>query len=98
MNPLYLTVVNLFLCIGWGYGAFMRLRACYSGVVVRVRMIYAGMVVASVASGLQRQLFGEYAGWADLTVSATMVMFIVLGSKRWKCGVPADLMKRSPLF
>lgn len=98
MTPIYLTVINLFLCSMWGWGAFMRLRVSHTGVKCRVRMIYAAMLMASTASGFQLQLFGEYAGYADITVSATLVGFILLGTNRWKFGVPRDLMKRYPPF
>ncbi len=97
MTPIYLTAINLALCSGWGWGAFMRLRASHDGVLCRVRLIYAGMLVAATASGFQLQLFGEYAGYADITVSTTMVGFILLGSRRWRHGVPHDLMKRRHL-
>lgn len=98
MTPIYLTAINFLLCCGWGCGAFMRLRASHHGVVCRIRLIYAGMLMAATASGFQLQLFGEYAGFADITVSTTMVGFILLGSKRWRYGVPHDLMKRSHLI
>jgi hypothetical protein len=94
MNAIYLTVLNLALCTAWGFGSFLRLRASHYGVLCRVRVIYAGMLVAATASGFQLQLFGEYAGYADITVSTTMVGFIALGSKRWRYGAPTDLMKR----
>lgn len=97
-TQILMTVTNLLLCTGWGCGAFMRLSATHCGVVVRVRLIYTGMIVASCASGFQLQLFGEYAGWADITVSTIMVMFIALGSKRWKRGVPRDLIKTHHIF
>lgn len=95
MSAIYLTAANLVLCACWGFGAFARLRASHAGVVMRIRLIYAGMLVAACASGFQFQLFGEYAGYADLTVSTTMVGFIALGAKRWKHGAPRDLIKRT---
>lgn len=98
MNSIYLTFLNLILCGAWGVGAFMRLRATHCGVVMRIRLIYAGMVVAACASGFQFQLFGEYAGYADITVSTTMVGFIALGAKRWRYGAPRDLIKRSQVL
>ena len=93
MTAIYLTVINLALCSAWGWGAFMRLRVSHQGVLCRVRLIYAAMLMGASASGFQLQLFGEYAGYADITVSSTMVCFILLGSRRWRYGVPQDLMK-----
>lgn len=98
MTPVYLTVLNLFLCSIWGGGAFMRLHVTHSNVIGRIRLIYAGMLMAACASGFRLQLFGEYAGYADLTVSATMVGFIWLGSKRWRYGAPSDLMKHHSIL
>lgn len=92
-QEIYLTAINFGLCFLWGGGAFLRLRASHVNVLCRIRLIYAGMLTAAAASGFQLQLFGEYAGYADITVSTTMVCFILLGSKRWRYGVPTDLMK-----
>jgi len=92
-QEIYLTAINFALCFMWGGGAFLRLRASHSNVLCRIRVIYTGMLTAAAASGLQLQLFGEYAGYADITVSTTMVCFILLGSKRWRYGVPRDLIK-----
>lgn len=98
MNAIYLTVLNLALCTLWGWGSFQRLRASHHGILCRVRVIYAGMLVAATASGFQLQLFGEYAGVADLIVSFTMVCFILLGTKRWKYGAPSDLRKTAKIL
>jgi hypothetical protein len=94
-DHIYLTAVNLLLCAAWGGGAFMRLRVTHSGVLIRIRAIYACMVMSAAASGFRFQLFGEYAGYADLTVSFTMVCFILLGTKRWRHGTPNELIKSS---
>src|SRR4051812_34541183 len=93
MNAIYMTLANLVLCAVWGWGSFLRLRVCHVGVVCRIRVIHSGMMVAAFASGFQLQLFGEYPGWADLSVSAVLAVVTVLGSRRWKSGVPNDLMK-----
>lgn len=94
-SEIYLTAINFGLCFLWGGGAFMRLRASHNNVLCRVRLIYTGMLTAAAASGLQLQLFGEYAGYSDVLVSTTMVAFVLLGSKRWRYGVPSDLIKRA---
>lgn len=93
MTDIYMTLANLVLCAVWGWGSFLRLRMCHIGVVCRIRIIHSGMMVAAAASGFQLQLFGEYAGWADLFVSAVLALVTALGSRRWKSGVPIDLMK-----
>jgi len=90
-----LTAINFVLCFMWGGGSFMRLRVSHTNVLCRVRLIYTGMLTAAAASGLQLQLFGEYAGYSDIVVSLTMVGFVLLGSKRWRYGVPSDLIKRA---
>ncbi len=94
MTHIYLTAINLLLCTMWGVGSFVRLRATHIGVFIRIRVIYTGMLVAATASGFRLQLFGEYAGWADITVSGVMVLFIALGAKRWRFGAPPDLVQR----
>ena len=94
MTPIYLSAINMALCALWAGGAFMRLRVTDTRVVCRIRIIYAAMLMAATASGFRLQLFGEYAGYADITVSATMVGFILLGSERWRQGAPRDLIKR----
>lgn len=98
MNHIYLTLLNLFLCTLWAYGSFCRLRAVHRGVVVRIRMVYVGMMVWAFASGFQFQLFGVYAGWGDVFASTVMVSFITLGKRRWKHGVPHDLLKQRSLL
>lgn len=93
MSGVYLTALNFVLCSLWAWGSFSRLRQCDKEVLPRVRLIYTGMLVAATASGFQLQLFGEHAGYADVCVSCVMVLFIALGARRWRYGVPSQCRK-----
>jgi hypothetical protein len=89
---LILNLVNLLLCLGWGWAAMCRLSAIHGMVLIRYQVLYLFMFVAAFVCGFQFFMFGTFAGWPDVIASTVILSLMLVGTARWRHGPPDETL------
>lgn len=93
-----MALANLVLCCGIGAICVCR-TAVMSHRTTRslARAAYAAVACAATISGGSRWLFGDWPGWADLSMSAAVLLYMVSGMRAWRFGLPDFASRPMPL-
>lgn len=92
---LILNLVNLILCVAWGWSAMCRLSLIHKHVMVRYQVLYLGAFVSAWVCGLQFYIFGTYAGWPDVIASCVILALMLVDLRSWKDGPPCATLNCS---
>lgn len=90
---LFPNLLNLLLCIAWGWSALCRLAAMGSNVRLHAVVLYVAVFALSVVCGLQFFFFGTLAGWVDVAASVAILAVMAASWRSWRYGVPRELCK-----
>lgn len=91
MNELYLyAFANLVVCGAIGFIALCRLNAMRSGVLLRVRVEYAGYVGGAIAAAFQ-PLWGEWPQLGSLSIASVLLVGLLCSGRAWAGDVPPDV-------
>jgi len=86
-----LAVLNFLVCTACFWACLCRLNAMTIRVPRTVRAQFVGLLVGSVASGLQPMLFAQKPGIGQLIFSTAVLLCLMLSMHRWRDGPPNDL-------
>lgn len=91
MRDLYLYAVgNLVACGAIAFIALCRLNAMRAGVLLRVRLEYAGYVAGATASAFQ-PLWGEWPQRGSIAIAAALLVGLLCSGRAWAGDVPPDV-------
>ncbi|MDP9991953.1 hypothetical protein J2W28_000981 [Variovorax boronicumulans] len=98
MKDLYLyAMANLAVCGAIAFIALCRLNAMRSGVLLRVRLEYAGYVAGATAAAFQ-PLWGEWPQLGSLSIALVLLLGLLCSGRAWAGDVPPDVATdRAPL-
>lgn len=91
MSEPALNLTNLALCIALNWACLCRLNLLHRLVDWRPRAMFTLLVLGATAHGAAPWLLGEHAGLGGTTLTATVLLGLLLTSHRWRQGAPEGL-------
>lgn len=88
--PLTLALLNLALCAAVAWASMCRLNTTTHETRPEVRAQFVALLAGSLAHGLQPILWGWLPGWGSVMMSGAVLLFLLLGMRRWRNGAPPD--------
>lgn len=76
-----------------GWACVCRLNISHSGVLASVRIKYTLLFTGATANGMQPWLFDQWPGEPQVFFSFVVLLSVLVGTKRWRKGPPADTLK-----